>query len=171
MWGHVEFQVDHMLTFLHGIDGQQFEELHGRAQLGTKLDSLGKASSRAHTKGVGSQIAEIAAKLKPLNTDRNHVVHGRWGTFFEMKRGKAHPRDDPAAYWNKRQPFFASRLSRLAANIAEATKELDDAHTALCIGEPRPENGRVFLFGDFLTKEQARMTRKAPTPPPQPQER
>lgn len=165
-WAFVEHMVDQVIMFLYALDPTQFEELHGRAQLGTKLDTMKKASSRTHTPSVGTDLSKLCDTLKVLNTDRNHVVHGRWGTHFRMKRGHMVVSPLPGASWNKKEPFFADRLSRLVGNIHKASIDMDRIYAKLFNEEPMPDGGRPFIFGKFLTKDQGNSLRKPPTPRP-----
>lgn len=164
MWAFVEFTVDNMIIFLHGLDHMQFEDLHGRAQMGTKLSTLKKAAERANSVKAASAIRRVCDILIPLNTDRNHVVHGRWGHHFSSKRGKMKVDPAPCAFWAKRNRFPATRLRLLVKNISEASIILDDALVLLTGVEPRPAAGRGLFVGQIVPKGQEHTVRKPPTP-------
>jgi hypothetical protein len=131
----LEATLDILICSLTGLSEAQFRILVGGQMIGRKLE-LAKdlALLKLKSKAKISRLTDLFSRLVSLNSKRNTVVHGTWGT----KEGGARlswlfsaqqpPAEDIHAVLKKRgaklQTVSSTKLDEIATKLSEANSEL-----------------------------------------------
>lgn len=131
----LEATLDVIICSLTGLSEAQFRILVGGQMFGRKIE-LAKdlALLRLKSKAKINRLTDLFSRLASLNSERNIVVHGTWGT----KEGGVHL----SWLFGKQQPLAedihavlkkkGTKLQTVSSTkLDEIATKLSDAHTAL----------------------------------------
>lgn len=131
----LEATLDIIICSLTGLSEAQFRILAGGQMFGRKLElTKDLALLKLKSKAKKSRLTDLFSRLTSLNSERNTVVHGTWGT----KEGGARlswlfstqppPAEDVHAVLKKRgaklQTVASTKLNELAVKLRDANSEL-----------------------------------------------
>ena len=151
----LEATLDVIICSLTGLSEAQFRILAGSQMFGRKLE-LAKdlALLKLKSKAKISRLTDLFSRLASLNSERNTVVHGTWGTkeggvrLSWLTSMQQPPAQDVHAVLKKRGPKLQTVSSTKLEQIAT---KLSDAHSELF----------NFLMDEFVQPKVHRSLRRA----------
>lgn len=144
-FGQIEYCLDGMIKTLCGINNQILYDIFVEGkQFGPKVDLLRKVASEFADNILERKIDNACKALASIARERNHVIHGQWGTLLKERNG---PAIGAAALSSKHpdKPVLAKRLPELLAATEHAARLLLDAMMELW-PEFRPQLPLAFNF-------------------------
>lgn len=145
MWGHIDQQIDLILSRLLGLKLVELADILSGKMIGAKIEFLKKGAYRAKNKENEKAVKDCYTKVKACVAERNIVFHGSWG---REAYNKKRPFVPCALHRTKGSYFYADRLWKFHELVNEASIATDAACTMVCFGVPVSDaRNRSTYFG------------------------